>query len=129
MRPATPRRRPAERSTSACPPPPPPHLLLRLQRVHLADDQLGARRRDPERLSGSDDLPGRRQLREPLTTSVSKASHVTVQPVAGATATIGAVNFNNVNHLHFTGTGGSMSIGGLHMDITSGTSNNLTFDQ
>ena len=37
-------------------------------------------------------------------------------------------NFNNVNHLHFTGTGGSMSIGGLHMDITSGTSNNLTFD-
>lgn len=60
--------------------------------------------------------------------NLSKASTVTIQPVTGATVTIGAVNFDNVNHLRFTGTGGTMNIGGLHMDITSGSSNNLTFD-
>ena len=66
-------------------------------------------------------------------TNLSKSSDVTVKPAAGASVTIGAFNFQNVNHLHFTGQGGTMNLGGSaesYLDANSGTpcSNHVTFD-
>lgn len=60
--------------------------------------------------------------------NLSKASDVTVAPIAGATATLGSLNLQNVNHVRFTGSGGQMNVGGLGMDTSGGTSNHLTFD-
>ena len=63
--------------------------------------------------------------------SLSKSSDVTIEPAAGAAVTIGTLAFNSVNHLHFTGAAGAMSIGGGQVDrsdVRSICSNHLTFD-
>jgi hypothetical protein len=56
---------------------------------------------------------------------------VTVQPAPGADAAIGELVFRMVNNLRFTGTGGSMKIGGLDLDPSDSDpswSHDLTFD-
>jgi len=62
--------------------------------------------------------------------SVSKTSDVTVQPVSGANVIIGQLTLSRVDHLRFTGVGGSMRIGGLDLDGPDGSnwSHHLTFD-
>lgn len=58
---------------------------------------------------------------------VSKASQVTVQPVSGASVTLGSVSLNNVNHLTLTGLGGTLSIAGGGIDSSTGASSHITF--
>jgi hypothetical protein len=56
---------------------------------------------------------------------------VTVQPAPGAEVEIGELVFRMVSHLRFTGTGGSMKIGGLDLDPSDSDpswSHDLTFD-
>jgi chitodextrinase len=65
-------------------------------------------------------------------TSVGKSADVTVRPATGADVTIGRLTFRMVNHLRFTGEGGSMKIGGLDLDPSDSDnswSHHLTFDQ
>jgi Right handed beta helix region len=62
---------------------------------------------------------------------LSKSSDVTVRPVAGASVALGAINLQVVSHLHFTGTGGSMSVNGVTIDRSDtrpNCSSHLTFD-
>jgi Right handed beta helix region len=64
---------------------------------------------------------------------LSKPSDVTVRPAAGATVTIGSIDFNNVSHLHFTGLGGTLKMAGGEVDPNGGASasacsTHLTFD-
>jgi chitodextrinase len=64
-------------------------------------------------------------------TSISKSSDVTIQPVSGASVSIGSVNFQNVNHLHFSGASGSMTIQGSQIDPSDSRpncSNHITID-
>jgi hypothetical protein len=64
-------------------------------------------------------------------TSLSKSSDVTVRPAAGANVTIGSVILQNVSHLHFTGAGGSLSVGSTRIDqfdTRPNCSSHLTFD-
>jgi len=56
---------------------------------------------------------------------------VTIQPVAGASATIGSVSLQRSSHLHFTGAGGSLSVNGGQIDPTDtrpNCSSHITFD-
>lgn len=61
-------------------------------------------------------------------TDVSKVSDVLVQPSSGATVTIGFLSWNNVDHVHFSGLGGTMRVGGMDLDPSSGNSTNDTWD-
>jgi chitodextrinase len=65
-------------------------------------------------------------------TSLSKSSDVTIRPAAGATVTLGEIDLQVANHLHFTGTGGTMSVNGAEVDEfdtrPGPCSNHLTFD-
>ena len=64
-------------------------------------------------------------------TNVRKSADVTIQPVDGTSATIGAVTFQNSSHLHFTGGNGSLTVGGSTLDSTNtlpNCSDHITFD-
>ena len=64
-------------------------------------------------------------------TNVRKSSDVTVQPVSGASATVGSVTLQNSSHLHFTGGSGSLTVGGSTLDSTNtlpNCSDHITFD-
>jgi parallel beta helix pectate lyase-like protein len=56
---------------------------------------------------------------------------VTVQPAAGASASIGYVNLQHVSHLHFSGASGSLSVAGGIVDqfnTLPNCSDHITFD-
>jgi hypothetical protein len=57
--------------------------------------------------------------------SVSKASDLIVQPVAGATVTLGNLDLTSVSHVRFSGIGGTMNVAGTDV---SGSSANDSFD-
>jgi hypothetical protein len=67
-------------------------------------------------------------------TGKSYSSVVTVQPASGVAASVGAVTFNNVDNLRFTGVGAaslgstSLKVAGTTIDASSGCSSNLTYD-
>ena len=56
---------------------------------------------------------------------------MTVQPVSGASASIGYVNLQDVSHLHFTSGGGALTVGGGVIDqfnTLPNCSDHITFD-
>jgi Right handed beta helix region len=56
---------------------------------------------------------------------------VTIKPAAGASATIGSINLQNVSHLHFTGAGGTLSVGSTDLDRSDtrpNCSSHITWD-
>jgi|GEM_PF-1636204 len=64
-------------------------------------------------------------------TNVRKSADVTVEPVSGTSATIGAVTLQNSSHLHFTGANGSLTVGSSTLDSTNtlpNCSDHITFD-
>ncbi len=56
---------------------------------------------------------------------------MTIRPAPGASASIGSVNLQRSNHLHFTGAGGSLSVNGGQIDPSDtrpNCSSHITFD-
>ena len=112
---------------ASSPPPPPSPTNACTQTVvpgrTWLRDRCGGRRYDAWLAAGT--------CRKISLTSVSKASDATVQPAPGADVTIDGLWFRVVNHVRFTGAGGSMRIRGLDIDPVDGDvarSHHLTFD-
>ena len=64
-------------------------------------------------------------------TNVRKSADVTIEPISGTSATIGAVTLQNSSHLHFTGANGSLTVGSSTLDSTNtlpNCSDHITFD-